>query len=224
MLKKLAEYISEYYNWLDVYCAMVVFEYDRIMKIMFVKNCSKFNLPDDIEKCWQAHILDTEFYSQYCMENFGKIIHYKPLKLIDNKKNKDIKPILGFYQEKHNFPKYEIVWKINNFCTEIRHHLISNIKLNLFKISGKYITAYHYSPNASDTFQTVIDILSSRYYVENKDIKMYINVNDVTEFNLKQICTEFKLNETYEISHRYNIVSFLNNHIKSYNIIFATLV
>ena len=44
MLKKLAEYISEYYNWLDVYSAMVVFEYDRIMKIMFVKNYSKFNL------------------------------------------------------------------------------------------------------------------------------------------------------------------------------------
>jgi hypothetical protein len=222
MLKKLAEYISEYYNWLDVYSAMVVFEYDRIMKIMFVKNCSKFNLPDDLEKCWQAHILDTEFYSQYCMENFGKIIHYKPQ--LNNIKNKDIKLILGFYQEKHNYPKYEIVWKINNCPIEIRHYLISNIKLNLFKMSGKYIIAYHYSPNASDTFQTVVDILSSKYYVENKNIKIYINVNEVREFDLKQTSTEFKLNETYEITHNLNIISFLNNHIKSYNIIFTSLV
>ena len=222
MLKKLAEYISEYYNWLDVYSAMVVFEYDRIMKIMFVKNYSKFNLPDDIEKCWQAHILDTEFYSQYCMENFGKIIHYKPLRLNKNK-DKDIKPILGFYQEKHNIPKYEIVWKIINFPIEIHHHLISNIKLNLFKMSGKSIITYHYSPNASDTFQTVIDILSSKYYVENKDINIYIDKNQVREFDLKQICKEFIIKETLEISPRYNIISFLNNHIKSYNIIFTSL-
>ena len=222
MLKKLAEYISEYYNWLDIYSAMVVFEYDRIMKIMFAKNCSNFHLPDDIEKCWQAHILDTEFYSQYCIQHFGKIIHYKPN--LNNTKNKDIKPILGFYQEKHNIPKYEIVWKINNFPIEIRHHLISNIKLNLFKMSGKSIISYNYSPNASDTFQTVIDILSSKYYVENKNIKIYINVNEVREFDLKQTSTEFKLNETYEITHNLNIISFLNNHIKSYNIIFTSLV
>jgi hypothetical protein len=240
MLKQLAEYISKYYNWLYLYTVMVVFEYNRVMKIIHLKSNNtlndsnetfKLDLPGDIEKCWQAHILDTESYSKYCMKKFGKIIHYKP-NLNNNKSNLnnklDIKTTLDLYQEiyqeKYNFPKYELVWRINGLSQDVIHSLICNIKLILFNNSNKYISSYNFLPKSFNTFQNIIDILSFKFNIHNKNIKIFINISDVDKFILKKICTEFKINETYEIMYNFNIFSFLNNNIKSYNIIFTSLV
>jgi hypothetical protein len=112
MNDKFIKELSTYYNWLEEYCKMVFFEYERILELRNLNN--ELNPSIDIEKCWIFHILNTEYYYKYCMLKFNKIIHFKPY-IIEYKVNKiDIKCIKNTIKEyKQKFiVKYPLVWNI----------------------------------------------------------------------------------------------------------------
>ena len=34
--------------------------------------------PPEIDPLWHEMVLDTEFYAEWCMENFGRFVHHRP--------------------------------------------------------------------------------------------------------------------------------------------------
>jgi hypothetical protein len=220
MLNYLVDYISEYYNWLNEYTKMVVYEYDKFMEIVNSTNNLRLIPPDDIEKCWQAHILDTELYYKYCIEKFGRMIHYKPI-LDHINKRENIQKTYKLYLEKYGNTKNKIIWTLSDFSTKIKHNLVPIIKINLYKKSGDFIKYFNYYPNSVDQFDVIINLISLRYNIQVKYIKIYIDKTNTNEFNIKQINEFYKLKEGYDINTNLNIINFVNYNIINY---FAILI
>jgi hypothetical protein len=216
MLDYLINYVSKYYNWLDTYSTMVVYEYTKFLHIFNLTTNIKLIPTDDIERCWQVHILNTEEYYKYCIEKFGKIIHYKP-NLI--KKKEDINKTYKIYLQNYGEPKYKLVWTINNFNILIVHNLIPEIKLTVLDKLNKIIGIYNYYPNSVETFEIIIDLINIRFNCNKKNIKIYIDRSKTSNLNLKNIYQTFKLNNNGQIPNELKIIDLVNNYIINFCVI-----
>ena len=75
------EQIAIYNDWSNEYCSKVIAEYERFI----ILRSNNFNIfpSDDIKDIWHFHILNTEMYSKFCLEKFGKMIHYNPMEMLN---------------------------------------------------------------------------------------------------------------------------------------------
>jgi hypothetical protein len=182
VLEYLVDYISEYYNWLNEYTKMVVYEYDKFMEIVSCTNNIRLIPPDDIEKCWQAHILYTELYYKYCINKFGRIINYKPIFNPINKKE-NIEKTYKLYLEKYGNTKNKIIWSLSNFSTQIKHNLVPIITINLYKKSGNFIKNFNYYPNSVDQFN-IKQIIELYKLKEDHEIETNLNIISFINYNI----------------------------------------
>ena len=74
--------LSDYYNWLPIYCQYVVFEYERFLYLVNIE--PNLICPNNINRCWQYHILDIRHYYIYCRKKFNKVIVHLPQQYIRN--------------------------------------------------------------------------------------------------------------------------------------------
>ena len=106
------EQIAIYNEWSNEYCSKVIAEYERFI----ILRSNNFNIfpSDDIKDVWHFHILNTEMYSKFCLEKFGKIIHYSPIEMLNTeiKKNNLINTIISYKNLFGNF-LYPEVWECN---------------------------------------------------------------------------------------------------------------
>jgi hypothetical protein len=194
---------------------MVIYEYEKFLNLYYLTPNINLIPPDDIERCWQAHILDTELYYKYCISKFGKILHYK-LNLF--KKKEDIAHTYKLYLQKYGEPKYKLIWTISTFRNMIKHNLIPEIKLDIYDKFNKLIQCYYFYPNSLDTFDKIFIFINIRYNINVQRCKIYIDINKANNINLKQVTEVFKLNKDGEISNKFKIIDFVNNNITNYNI------
>ena len=202
MFKKLAIEISNYYNWLESYSNQVVFEYDRFMEL---KNNNPLLIPsDEINKCWQYHILSTESYIDYCTKKYKKFIHYNLNKII-NKQNR-INETIDAYKKIYHYFKYPIVWSLSSNMQIYEHVKLNNIKLF---IKDKILI---YSCCNNDTIHDLKHILSLQYNCKKDNIKIgFNNINNIYTNNIYNINN---INQIYNIIlGKYLIDSIYLNHL-----------
>ena len=202
MFKNLATELSNYYNWLDSYSNQVVFEYERFMDL---KNNNPLLIPpDEINKCWQYHILSTESYQEYCISRFKKFIHYNLDKKI-NKKDR-INETINAYNKLYYSFKYPIVWLIYTNMNIYEHIKLNNIKLF---IKDKILI---YSCSNNDTINDLKHILSLQYNCNKDNIKIcFNNINNIYTNNIHNI---HNINQLYKIIlGKYLIDSIYLNHL-----------
>ena len=115
--------ISNYYTWLDSYSKMVLYEYELFMKL-FIKY-DNLMPSEDIEKCWQYHILITQSYHDFCMAKCKKFIHYNMALNSNCGKDQNLKQKMIIYTYKIYYSeygpfKYKIPW--NNSFGRVIHN------------------------------------------------------------------------------------------------------
>lgn len=172
--------LSNYYNWLPLYCQYVVFEYERFLNVAN-KNYRMRLIPShDIEQCWQYHILHVEFYHEYCHKKFNRLILYSPIGTDIGVRERKIYECIRLYQNTYGTPTYNIVWHKSNGLRQCSH-LDKNI-IYIY-IQNK---RYEYSPILNETILTLKEIVSKKYGKHINNIMIYIE-NDQCCFNLHQL-------------------------------------
>ncbi len=112
MLDSVINYAQKEYGWEPSFAGKVVYEYKRFMYLKSKDpNCSP---SDHIDQFWHVHILYTESYARFCMENFGKFIHHNPDMSLDQKARKErIGRTIKLYMLTYPSITYPEIWNIN---------------------------------------------------------------------------------------------------------------
>ena len=172
--------LSNYYNWLSIYCEYVVFEYERFL-VIANNNRHLYLIPsEDIEKCWQYHVLYMEFYNDYCMKRFQRLIIYKPLKTDNNAHVNKILECRQLYFKKFGNAKYEMVWNRMSI-KQISKHTDKNI-FYLFILNEQY----SYSPIIGETILTLKEMAGKKLNLNKDKIQIHID-DEQCHFNLQQL-------------------------------------
>lgn len=206
MFKKLINQIANYYNWLDTYSEQVVFEYNRFMELKI--NHHSIIPPDEINKCWQFHILSTESYNNYCMTKFKKFINYNLDKVIN--KEQKINETIEIYKNVFFTFKYPIVWSISTKIPSYEHLKLNNIKLY---IKDNILL---FSCTNNDTIKDLKYIIGLKYNLN--DIKItFSNRYDIYTNNINNIpiiCHLYKLNKISVLPDCIHLNNLYNYNIK----------
>lgn len=109
------EQISEYCQWSLDYTKKVIPEYERFITIRSTNPDA--GPSDSIDKLWHYHILCTELYYNYCMKNFGKIIHHNIMLTNQSEKISRLSLTMKLYKEKYGNFIHEEVWDCNLIIT-----------------------------------------------------------------------------------------------------------
>jgi len=112
MLEQIVKYAQKEYSWDASFAGKVVYEYKRFI---YLKSLDSNCYPSDsIDQFWQLHILFTENYSRFCIENFGKFVHHIPDMSLDKKARKErIGRTIKLYMLTFPSVTYPDVWDIN---------------------------------------------------------------------------------------------------------------
>ena len=97
--------VAEEKLWSQLYVDIVQEEFDKFMILK--------NIDDDISPClsvdilWHQLLLDTKYYTEYCMDKFGKIIHHYPQNALpvnkrDTFRDERTKRCLDLYRQTFN--------------------------------------------------------------------------------------------------------------------------
>jgi hypothetical protein len=194
-LSHLLSGLSNYYSWLDGYTKMVLFEYEKFM--LLHKKYDEICPSDDVEKCWQYHIMDTQTYSLFCDAICGKMIHYS-IKLnsdivIDrNKKNEMMKKCRKCYCDEYGAFKYDIVWS-STLCRTIYHLKSNSITLN-FKFK-KDKPKEIFIPDVNETFGLLKQRLSTVFSRDPSQFFIFIagKQMELMEFTVMKIMQQHNL-------------------------------
>ncbi len=81
MLNVDINFYARYNGWDRLMCEKVKFEYERFMELRATN--SNLSPPDQIDKFWHTHILDTNSYLSYCLTQWNRIIHHNPAEAQD---------------------------------------------------------------------------------------------------------------------------------------------
>ena len=208
MFKNLANQLANYYNWLDTYSEQVVFEYNKFMELK--NNYNSIIPPDEINKCWQFHILSTESYNSYCMTKFNKFIHYNLDKVIN--KEQKINETIEIYKKVFYAFKYPIVWSLSTKISSYEHLKLNNIKLY---IKDNILL---FSCTNNDTIKDLKHIIGLKYNLNTNDIKIsFSNKNDIYNNNINNIpniCHLYKLNKISFLPDCIHLINLYNYYIK----------
>lgn len=218
MLKTISKYIAEYYNWLDSYTDILVIEYNKFMDLVFASGKQLIG-PDDIEKCWQAHILHTELYYQYCMGRFGKILHYKILNLDSQTRIEEIDKTYKLYVSKHMSAPNKLIWTKPIFQKAVIHYIKQQIEINIWsKLGTKYLVFTH-EFNSAENFGYIKQLVSYKYQISIDLIKIYVNKLNLSELVLENLKSFYKLDLKLEIPDSLNISGVFSFGIKSFDLV-----
>jgi len=112
MLEVVINYVKKEYKWNTRFAGKVVYEYKRFMYLRSLdSDCSP---SDSIDQFWKVHILYTENYNRFCIENFGKFIHHNSDESLDQEfKQKTIGRTIKLYMKTYPSVTYPDVWDIN---------------------------------------------------------------------------------------------------------------
>jgi len=218
MLKTISIYIADYYNLLEAYTDILVIEYDKFMDLVFASN-KQLICPEDIEKCWQALVLDTELYYQYCMRKYGKIIHYKILKLSSQERNQQIDKTYKLYINKHSVVPNKLIWSKPIFSKSLYHWNKQQIDINVLSKSGKKYFILTHGFNSVDNFGNIKELIAYKYQVSVGLIKIYVNKINLSELTISNICEFYKLDPKLEILDSINISGIYSFGVASFNLI-----
>jgi hypothetical protein len=216
--KIISTHIGEYYGWLDYYAQIVVFEFNRFMLLNAEQGCQLVG-PEDIEKCWQALVLDTELYYKYCMGKFGQIIHYKILNLDSTTRFNKISQTFRLYLQKYGRFEYKIVWSQSILDKQIKHNINYEISINIYSKSGtKYLTFGH-KFNSVEIFGHIKEYISQTYNLPIGVLKIYICKIGIPDFIINNVSSFYSLNTFLEIPDQTNISGLFKFGIKNFDLI-----
>lgn len=218
ILNILSVYISDHYGWLDSYSLLVVQEYNKFMELV---NLSSIRLvgSEDIEKCWQAHVLDTQLYYDYCFNRFGKIIHYKIIHLDYSNRKIQLNYTIKLYIEKYFKLNNEIVWTQTLFPKTIRPDINYEIVLNVYSLTGKLYFIKTHKFNSCENFGYLKEIFSAKYQISLDHIKIYICKKDLSDSIINNVTMFYSFGSQLEIPNQINISGIFNFGIKIFDII-----
>lgn len=74
-------FYARYNGWDRPMCEKVRFEYERFMELRATN--PNLSPPDQIDKFWHTHILDTNSYLSYCLNKWNRVIHHNPAEAQD---------------------------------------------------------------------------------------------------------------------------------------------
>ncbi len=221
MLRTISKYISDYYNWLDSYADIVVIEYDKFMELVAVSGKQLIG-PEDVEKCWQALVLDTELYYKYCMGRFGKIIHYKILNLSILEHQQELSKTYKLYLGKFTNTPNKFVWAVIPFSKPIKHFVKYEIEINVWSKAGvKYVGLIH-GFNSSESFGYIKELVGNKYQIPVNLMKIYINKINLSELIITNTREFYKLDPKLEISDSINISGLYSFGVKSFDLVIHT--
>jgi hypothetical protein len=187
--------MSNYYSWLDAYTRMVSFEYDRFMKLH--KKYDNIVPSEDIEKCWQFHIMCTNEYSMYCNTICGKFIHYNVGINSDgsNKKLMMIEKCKQCYKSEYGDYIHSQPW--SSFLNTVSHLNNNSVCLN-FKFMKEPNACDFFIPNSFDTIGSIKKYLCESLECEPLNLLMFISgsADDYFSFTIAQLyrhhCLKYK--------------------------------
>lgn len=220
MLKTLSKYIAEYYNWLDSYANILVIEYDKFMELVALSGKQLIG-PEDIEKCWQAHILNTELYHQYCMGRFGRIIHYKILNLSSQERVEQIDKTYKLYLSKctSNTPPNKLVWVKNPFSKPLNHWVSHQIEINIWSKTGKKYAQLVHQFNSAESFGYIKELIGYKFNIPSHPTKIYVNKLNLSELVLENLKSFYKLDSKLEIPDSLNVSGVYSFGIGSFDLV-----
>lgn len=217
--KNIIIYISEYYGWLDTYSQIIAIEFDKFMELVVFKQTRLIG-PEDIEKCWQALVLDTELYTKYCTTRFGKFIHYKILKLDQKLRSEQLKLTIKLYLEKYGYIANKMVWSQSQYSKIIKPTIEYQIKLNIQTKSGVNNLNLIYQFNSCDNFLNVKEIFGFKYQVPLRQIKIFINKTGLSDYKIKALQDFYLIGSNLEVPDKTNVSGLFNFDIKTFDLIY----
>lgn len=200
MLESVIKYAQKEYGWELSFAGKVLYEYKRFMYLKSQDpNCSP---SDSIDQFWHVHILYTENYSRFCIENYGKFIHHNPDMSLDQKARKErIGKTIKLYMLTFPSITYPEIWNINlelanvdltkKVSTSGQTIKVKVIYMYLDELTGKYspnkkrscslafadkVLDLNISP--SMTYGNITKFISEKTSHFEPEIKMYMS-NDV---------------------------------------------
>lgn len=185
--------LVKHYNFSIDYVNKIAYEYEKFMEIKNLDNdCSP---SDDIDLLWHQIILDTEFYYNYCINRFNKIIHHKPQNAIDQKERKiRLKKTIELYKNTFSEQPDEQVWNVNNNI-DINTNTNTNTETNneLININVIKIPSYkmNFNVNKLDTIYSIKQKIKTNLGICEETQKIVYNQNvldnslTVDDYNIK---------------------------------------
>lgn len=168
------------------------YDYSLIFKNKLISNYSQFLYfkskdkecyPSDlIQKLWNSHIIDTKGYINYCYRNFGKIVHYDPNEILDEKQKLTKINITLNHFKNSNLNIDSEIWnnelikenKINNDSDsyQIGHseHTSNNIKIYISTIDKGN---YYVITNKKNTIYELLELLKNNNLIEKTNIELF---------------------------------------------------
>lgn len=218
--KTITAYVSDYYGWLDVYTTFVVVEFDKFMELVALKQI-QLTGPEDIEKCWQALVLDTELYTKYCLGRFGKFIHYKIPKLDFQTRQTNISNTIKIYLEKYGRIENKIVWNLPvKISSGFFHHDIKNeITINGYSKSGtKYFVLTH-KFNSCDNFGYIKELVGYTYNLDVSKIKIFICKLGLPNYIIANIQEFYSWGSILEVPEKTNVSGLFGFGVKTFDLV-----
>jgi uncharacterized protein YeeX (DUF496 family) len=218
MLEVVINYVKKEYKWNTSFAGKVVYEYKRFMYLRSIdSNCSP---SDSIDQFWKVHILYTENYNSFCIENFGKFIHHNPDTSLDQEsKQKTISKTIKLYMRTYPSVTYPDVWDINLELANVDlTKKISNLQIVKLRVIYVYLdeTTGKYRPNKKRscslafadkvldinitpgmTYEDIIKFISSKTSHFEPAIKIYLS-NDILTCKYKTE-TDSSINKSVKI-------------------------
>lgn len=216
--KSITTYISDYYGWLNYYTKIVVVEFDKFMTIC-AENNKQLVGPQDIEKCWQALILDTDLYYNYCTKRFGKIIHYKILEIDSQTKRDELAKTYKLYLQKYAVCENKLVWSPNILEKNIRHNIDYNINVNIYSKSGKKHLTLTHAFNSVEIFGCIKELVNTMYNIPICRQKIYVCKLELQDFVINNVVNFYSLDSKLEILDQINISGLFNFGVKTFDLV-----
>ena len=192
------ENIAKYNNWSIDFCNKVIFEFERFISIR--SNNPNTSPSDYIDKLWHSIILNTEFYIDYCLKKFGKIIHHNTFDSFDlNQRKIRIINTINIYKSTYDSFMYPEIWNCNFDLSISDMEKLAHVNTlspqipipsyNENKPQPDYIKLYinyqnvekagslnkkiiEYKPNLIDTVDKFKDFISNELKVEKNNIAL----------------------------------------------------
>lgn len=112
-LDSIIEQVIFTYKWDYRMAGDVALEYE---KFMILRNENpNLSPPDNIDKFWHQHILNTNHYYNYCLNKFHKLIHHNPVDSLDQTaRSIRLQNTIIAYRNKFGFVQKTKIWSTNN--------------------------------------------------------------------------------------------------------------
>lgn len=214
--KTITKYIGDYYGWLDTYTQIVVVEFDKFMELVVSKQ-NRLVGPEDIEKCWQALVLDTELYTRYCTARFGKYIHYKIVKF----SSEQLKLTTRLYLEKYGRIENKMVWAQTLFSKMVKPTIDYQIKINVQTKLGQNCLNLNYQFNSCESFYHIKEIFGFKYQIPIYKIKIFINKTGLSENKIKALEEFYSIGFNLEVPDKTNISGLFNFGIETFDLSYS---